>query len=480
MGDNLKEKSIHVIKWSAVDRVLQQAIQFIVGLILARTLPIEAFGLIGIVFIFNSLSFVLVDSGFGQSLIREKCDSEKEFSTIFIFNLTVSVFVYAILFLSAPLIAKFFNQPELVKISRIAFLTIPLNSLYLVSWTKLVIKLDYRKTTIVSFLSALTSGSLAVFMAFKGFGVWALVWQMVIFHTCRVIFFNMFERISTKLFFSFDILKKHLKFSVNLLFTGILDTIYNNIFTFFIARFLSLKELSFYNQANKLSENINYSFVVIFGMGTYNIFAKINDDLERLKRLFIEFMQRVAVIVIPTSHVLIAVSNNLIVVLIGERWAASVVFFQLIGAAMVFAPLYKINLNTLNVRGHSKLTFQIELLKKLLITIISLPLLYFGSKYMLAAYVLICWAIYILSIFKINKELKINLNAHLSLITKPLFIGGLLMLVAWIASFVSHNIYISLSVQLLACGITYIILIKLFYKKIFLQLLSYLKIRKEE
>ena len=154
MGDNFKQKTISVVTWTAVDRIGQQIFQFIVGLILARLIAPEAFGLIAMLAVFNALSYVLVDSGFGQSIIRKKTSNPQELSTIFFLNVGIGVFLYILLYLSAPAIASFFQQPGLINIARVAFLSIVFNAFYLIPLNVLAIRLDIKSIGLAtSFLS---------------------------------------------------------------------------------------------------------------------------------------------------------------------------------------------------------------------------------------------------------------------------------------------------------------------------------------
>ena len=179
MGDNLKEKMVGALKWSTVDRLGQQAVQFAIGVVLARLLSPDDFGLIGMIMIFAALSYVIVDSGFGQALIRRKDANETDFNTVFYFNLASSLIIYAVLFFAAPLIADFFSQPQLKNLSRVVFLAVIFNSLYLVQFAQLNRSMDYKKLAKINIFSTILSGTTGVVLAYTGFGVWSLVWQQV-------------------------------------------------------------------------------------------------------------------------------------------------------------------------------------------------------------------------------------------------------------------------------------------------------------
>lgn len=467
MSDNLKQKTISALKWSTVDRFGQQAVQFIVGLTLAHLLRVEDFGLVGMLLIFNALSFVLVESGFGQSIVRKQSTDENEFSTIFYFNILIGLFIYVLLFFSAPFIASFFKQPTLVNISRISFLVIPLNALYLMQFVKLGIKLDYKNIAKVNLISTIISGSVGVSLALANFGVWALVWQLVSYHFFRLICFYWVVKWNPQKNFSFHYIREHWKFSINLLGTGILNVIFNNIFLIVLGRFFPLKETGYYSQANKQAETVNYTFMSILTGSTYNIFSQIQDDLERLRRILREFVHKVAVIVIPAGFFLIASAKNLIVTLLGEQWLPAVPYFQLICAANLIAPLYTLNINSLNSRGLSRATFQIEILKKGLILIAIVTLFHWGGKIMISGYVLACWFAYLISMRATKKSLTYYWGRQIKDILPAIGIGvGIGLIVFGLSKFHLNHILLLIT-QLIIAGIIYIAAIRLFYNDLF-------------
>lgn len=475
MGDNLKAKTINALKWSTVDRIGQQAVQFIVGLILARLLNVEDFGLVGLLLIFNALSFVLVESGFGQSLVRKKATDDKEFSSIFYFNIFIGIFIYIILFFFAPVIASFFQQPQLTNISRVSFIVIPFNALYLMPIIKLGIHLDYKNIAKANILSTITSGTIGVVLALNGFGVWALVWQLVSYHFIRFIVFFIVVKWQPIPFFSFEYIREHWKFSINLLGTGILNVIFNNIFIIVLGRFFPLKETGFYTQANKLSETANYTFISILTGSTYNIFSQIQYDLERLKRILNEFIQKVAIVVIPAGFFLIASANELIITLIGEQWKGTIPYFQLICIANLVAPLYLLNINALNARGLSGLTLKLELIKKSLILLTIISLFHLGGKVMIVGYVISCWIAYFASMIGSKKNLNYYWNNQLKSILPALGIGIFIGTVVFAISHLEINLLYLFIIEAITASIIYVLIVKFFYRNLYHNILGQIK-----
>ena len=467
MGDNFKQKTISVVTWTAVDRIGQQIFQFIVGLILARLIAPEAFGLIAMLAVFNALSYVLVDSGFGQSIIRKKTSNPQELSTIFFLNVGIGVFLYILLYLSAPAIASFFQQPGLINIARVAFLSIVFNAFYLIPLNVLAIRLDIKSITKGNIAATLLSGTLGIILAFMNVGVWALVWQQVSYHFFEVIFFHLIVHWQPQFYFNKNYLSGHIKFSINLLGTGVLNVIFNNIFTLIIGKFFPIKELGFYYQASKQSETVNYTFVSILAGSTYNIFSHIQEQTERLSRILSEFFQKTALVIIPLQMFLIVCAENLIVTLIGEKWMPAVPYFQLLSAANIVAPLYALNINVLNARGKSRTTFIIEIIKKSMILLAIVAFFSISSKMMIAGYALAGWIAFLITMLAVKKELKRYWTVQVREILPAIGFGLVIGAITWLIGRMENNYYLLTGIQLVSAVILYVTLIRIFYKDIY-------------
>ena len=312
MGDNLKEKMMGAVAWSSIDRFGQQAVQFLIGLVLARLLTPADFGLIGMVMVFSALSFVLVESGFGLALVRKKEANETDFNTIFYFNIFVSLLLYTLLFFSAPAIAQFFKQPQLILLGRVIFLAILFNALYLVPFMQLGKAMDYKTIAKVNLISTTLSGICGALLAIMQYGVWALVAQQVLYHFFRMICFHLFVKWKPKALFSFKVIREFWGFSIHLLGTSILNVLFNNLYVLLLSRYYPIRQVGYYSQANKLSETFNFSFQAILVGSTYSLFAQIQDQDERFRHVFRQIVQKVSIVTFPIMLVLIAIAKPFI------------------------------------------------------------------------------------------------------------------------------------------------------------------------
>lgn len=472
MSDNIKQKTLNSIRWIAIERLAQQSIQFIIGIVLANLLQPKDYGLVGLLAVFHALSFVLVDSGFGQALVRKQTNNEKEFSTIFFFNIAIALFIYLLLFLSAPLIATFFKTPQLVSLARVGFVVIPINALYLIPFIKLGIILDYRSITKVNLLATLTSGIIGIFLAVNGNGVWALVWQMVAYHFFRWVFFYLIIHWKPTLDFSFQYIKEHWRYSINLLGTGVLNVLFNHIFLIVFGRLLPLQETGYYNQAYKQAETANYTFVSILTGSSYNIFSQINQDKIRLRRALKQFVHKSAVVVIPAIAFLIASADNLITTLIGEKWQPAIPYFRLICITHIVTTLYTLNINVINAIGLSKNTFKIEIIKKTLIILSILLSFPFGGKIMIIGYAIVCWFAYGVTMISVKKELNYYGREQLKDIAPAILIGIVLGTVVFALSQLSLSHPLRLTIEILIAIPIYGLLIKYLYNDFYLKIIE--------
>jgi len=467
MGDDLKKKMVNALTWSLVDRFGQQFIQLIIGLIFARLLTPTEFGLLGLIMVYVALSYVLVESGFSQALVRKQDANETDYNTVFYFNIFISILLYLILFFTVPIIAKYFNQPQLIPIGRTLFLVIIFNAFCLVPLTKLNRVLDFKTIAKINIISIIFSGSFGLVLALMHFGVWALVGQQVIFNFFRVISFHFFVKWRPQRIFSFNVIRNFWKFSINLLGTSILNVLFNNLYVLLLGLYYPIKQVGYYTQANKLSDTFNFTFQSILTGSTYPLFAQIQNDDERFKRIFREISKKTSIITFPIMIVLIVAAKPFISVLLTVKFLPSVPYFQLLCLASLFMPLYALNISALNSRGKSKITFKIELIKKILILLSIFICFKFGFIIMLCGYVLACFIGFIVSTFYLKRYLNHYIKHQFLDFIGCVFIGLFISLFAFGLTFFTQNNQLLLSLQIILSAILYILCIKLFYNELF-------------
>jgi O-antigen/teichoic acid export membrane protein len=460
MGDNFKKNMIGALTWSSVYVFGVQAVQLLIGIVLARILMPEHFGLVGILFVFFGLSTVIIDGGFGQGLIKKSDANTHDFSTIFFLNLALSVILYIILFFAAPLIARFFAQPELTALARVSFLAVLIFPLYQTQQIILLRKLNYKALAIVNVISVAISGMLAVVLATNNFGVWALVYQQLAFHFFRFLLFNLYNQWKPDFIFKKDTIRELWRFTLPLFGQSVLNVIFNQIYVVIIGRFYPLKQVGYFTQANKYSETVNAATQGILSMGTFPSFAKIQDDKERLLRISRKLTSSVSLLTFPLVIFLIVAAEPVIVTLISEKWLASVRLLQLLLLANIFSPQYTININILNASGVSATTLKIELIKKVMILLSILVCFSFGIEIMLLGFILANLISYFISMIYVKRLLNHYYRHQVVDIVKTLALAILAGLIVWFFNYLTLGYPLKLAVQ----GVTYLIIFLLSFK----------------
>lgn len=377
MGDSIREKSLSGIKWSAVESYASQGIQFLLGLIMARLLLPSDYGLIGMVAVFFAVAQTFVDSGFGEALIRKLDRSEVDFSTVFYFNIIVSIICYGLLYLIAPFIADFFNEPILKDIVRVVGLTVIINSFKVVQTAKFTIDVDFKAIAKATIISNLISGVIGIFLAYQGAGVWALVYQNLLSCILNVIILWYISRWRPRLIFSNESFKELFNYGSKILGAGLLHTLYVNVNTLCIGKFYTPADLGYYTRGCQFPQLLGQNFTSVVQRVTFPILAKIQNDDKRLVEIYRKYIRLMSLVLIFALMLLAALGKPLIGLLLGSKWLEAVIFLQIFSFAMMTDHVTQINLNLLKVKGRSDLLLKLEIVKKsvsLLILFASIPL----------------------------------------------------------------------------------------------------------
>jgi O-antigen/teichoic acid export membrane protein len=373
----LKSKATKGMLWSALDKFAVQAGHFAIGIVLARLLMPEDFGLIGMLSIFIAISQTFIDSGMGSGLIQKKDRSNHDFSTVFVFNLAVSVTFYFILYFSAPLIAQFYSMPQLVMLTRVLSLNIIINSLAIVQRTKLTINIDFKTIAKVNVASVFISGIVAVYFAYSGLGVWALVIQNLVRAAIAVLMLWFLSRWAPSLVFSKESFKNLFGFGSKLLIAGLYARTLQEVYNITIGKFYQAAELGFYTRARSFVDITNGTITSILQQVTYPILASLQDDRDRMVSVYSRLIRMTAFFVFPAMTLLALLAEPFVLFFLTEKWLPAVVLLQLMAFARIFYPISALNMNILNAVGRSDLFLKVDLSKFpviVLVLIITIPL----------------------------------------------------------------------------------------------------------
>ncbi len=369
MSDGLKRKSYRGALWSGMDALGSRAMQFIVSVILARLLLPAQFGLIGMLAIFTAIAHALLNSGFASALIQKDEVTDADTSSVFYFNIVMSAGLAAVFFAAAPWIARFYRQPLLIPLARAMSLIFVADAFSVVPGAMLSRKLDFRSQTKVSIASVVCSGTLAVGLAVRGFGVWSLVALQVshAFFRALLLWFTGCWRPSAT--FSVHALRNMFRFGSRLLASALLDQTFRNLFYVVIGRLYAPALLGFYTRARHMEELPSGALTNVVSRVSFPAFSSIQNDNARLTRGLRKALQLAVLWNAPLIIGLAVVAEPLVVVLLTETWLPTVPYLQLLCIAALTLPLHSLNLTILSAKGRSDLFLRLELVKKLLVAV---------------------------------------------------------------------------------------------------------------
>lgn len=454
----LKEKTIHGFVWSGVDRLLTQGITFVIGLLVARLLTPQDYGLVAMLALFISLSNTFVDCGFSSALIRKTNRTGQEESTVFYTNIGIGAVAYVILYLTAPYIANYYDQPLLTDIARITGLSLLFNAVSVVQQAVLISRLDFKTQTRISVLTNLLSGGVGLTMAFGGMGVWSLVVQTVLASVFKSLFLWIFVKWVPKYRFSFQAFRELFAYSSRILLSGLLDTGYKNLYLLLIGKYYSAVKLGYYSRASQFAQFPSLNLMEIIQRVSLPALSAIKDDTQKQAQAYRKMLSVAAFITFPTMIWLTVAAAPLINVILTEKWMEAAALLQILSLAMMWYPIHAINLNLLQVKGRSDWFLRLEVIKKILsisILLLSLP---FGL-------IAMCWGMVVSSVIALiinthytGKLIGLGFFAQmqdlLPILLRALFAGAL----SWLAiQWIEHPlIQIVLS---LVVGIVFYVLI---------------------
>ena len=366
MSDSLKSKTVKGVVWSSIERFSTQGVQFLIMIIMARLLTPKDYGLIGMLAIFLAVAQSLIDSGFSQALIRKQDRTDVDNSTVFYFNIVVSSALYLILFIAAPFVADFYNQPELTSVMRVVCLGVILNSLAVVQRALLTVRIDFKTQAKASLSAAVISGCIGIVLAYCGFGVWSLVVQQLLNLSVNTLLLWIFSKWRPIAVFSWKSFHELFAFGSKMLASGLLDTLYRNIYPIVIGKLFSASSLGHYTRAQHFSEFPSSNVTGIIQRVTYPILCGIQDETERLEAVYRKFLKLSAFIIFPLMIGMSAVARPFIDIVLGTQWGFCGQLLQIICFAMMWYPIHAINLNLLQVKGRSDLFLRLEIIKKIL------------------------------------------------------------------------------------------------------------------
>jgi O-antigen/teichoic acid export membrane protein len=468
MAESLKNSAISGAKWNAVLNIGRYFISFFLSIILARLLDPSEFGLIGMLNIFTAIALVFINAGFTSALIRENKSIQADFSTIFYYNIFISIIFYLLLFFAAPLIADFYKEQKLIVLTRLISLVFLINSLGIVQNAILIRDLNFKSQTICNLVGLGISVIVSIIMAFKGYGVYSIVAQAITQAFVTNLLFWIYSDWRPKGGFNKESFKRLWKFASQILATNIIAKIVENIDNLLIGKVFSATDLGYYVRAKSTKQLPEQIFGGILSTTAFAVLSKVNQNKEEFKRLHLKFFDLCVYGFFPIAFGLIGVSKSFTILLYSEKWVPSVPLLQVIAISSIPIFIGTLFTQTIMSQGNGKLYFRLNTIKKL-IGLLSIPFgIFLGLYPFLIAFLVISLIGLFLDIYYTSKLLLIPIKQYLLKMYLP-FLMSVIMCLCVLAStkLPIQNQLLSLIIQLTVGFIVYTLLSLIFKVKEF-------------
>lgn len=418
---------------------MQQGVQFIIGIILARLLLPAEYGLVAMAMVFISVSQSFVSFGFGIAIIQRNELSNKDLSTVFYLNMGVSIIAFIILYFSAPMIADFFNENQLIHIVRVLSFLIILFALTIVQNSLINRDVNFKLQTRILIISQILSGVIAIYLAYMGYGVWALIWKALL----NQVFINLQLWIKNNWFPTFEFSKSSFKelfsFSSKLFISGIIDKVYNQLNSLVVGKFFPVAELGYYNRAVQFNDLPSQAISNSLMSFLLPVFSKMQNEPERLKKAAKRVLKIVMFFNINAMILMGILAKPIIQVLLGDKWLPTVPYLQLLVLVGVFYPMHVINVQALTALGRSDLFLKIEIIKKIIGLIPILLGIFVGIKAMIIGMIFTSIIALSINTFYTNKLINFGLFEQLKSLYKSFIISAVFIIILFPAVYFSPD-----------------------------------------
>lgn len=445
---SLTDKTIKGVSWNGIDKIANYGIGFIVGIVLARLLSPEEYGLIGIIGIFTAIFNIILDSGLSTALIRKDGVTNTDFCTVFWTNLVLSFGLTAILYFGAPLISQFFDRPELVPYIHVMSFILILNALSITQHAILTKRIDFKTQTKISLIAHTTSGIIGIGMAYTGFGIWALISQQMSSRLFTTILLWIYNKWWPKLVFSWDIFKELFSFSWKLLVAQIISSLWGQVYQAVVGKVYSPNTLGQYTRARQYGSLVSSSVGDVVLKVSLPVMSSIQNEDERLLRAFRTIIKSTMLISSVLLIGMAACAKPLIYVLIGEQWLPCVPMMQIMSFTLMLYPLHQININMLTVQGRSDIQLLLQILKCVLAIGPILLGIYVGIYSMLIGSVITGWIALLLNTYYSGKKFNYTWWMQLKDIAPSLMIALFMAVPVYLLTYLPLSYYFILPIQI--------------------------------
>lgn len=464
MGSDLKNKTAKGISWGFIDNLSNTGIMALVNIILANLLSPEQFGIVAMSTIFITLANSIVDSGFTGALTRKLEVTEKDFNTVFYFNLVISILLYGVLFSAAPSIANYFSQPILSEIVRILSFSLIINALSIVQRVILIRKLDFKTQALISLFSSLLSGSVGIYMAVEGYGVWSLVVMQILRLGVNSLLLWLSSKWFPTLSFSIKSFRDMFSFGGRLLITSIISVIWNEVYSFIIGKSYSAAVLGQFSRAEKFKSMVTSNISIVMQRVSYPVLSSIREDGERQLRVFRKILRTTVLISFTAVLGLAAASESIVITLVGSKWIPSVEYLRILCFSGIFIPIQMTSVNVINANGRSDITLKLEIIKTILAIFPVLAGIFFSVEALLYGMIVVNVISFFIHSYYVNKVIEYKMVQQLRDILPFFFIALITSSIVFLISLLNMPQWAIMLLQLFIGAILTITVYQFIYR----------------
>lgn len=477
MEGGLKEKTAKGLLWGALNSGSTQLLNLIFGIFLGRLITPAEYGIVGVLSIFTLIAGNLQSSGFTQALVNLKAPRSEDYTAVFWFNTLTSFVLYALLFLSAPLIARFFHQPCLVEVSRFVFLSFVISSFGIAHNAYMTKNMMNRELAIIGAIALLCSGGVATFLAFYGFSYWSLAWQQIIYITVLNIGRYYYTPWRPSWHFTFEPVRKMFGFSVKILITNIINTLSNNILTLLFGRLYPIKAVGDYSQAYKWNTMASAFVANAVGQVAQPVLASVKEEQGRSVRVFRKMLRFTAFLSFPAMFGLAIISNEFILLTIGKRWIDAVPLLQMLCIGGAFVPFYTLYQNVAISNGRSDIYMFCNIAQIVLQLVIIGFFYHLGINTMVMVYTLFTIAWLFVWQWTARRIIGLRFWEVIKDVMPTLCIALLVMATTYFVTLSLHHLLLLLICRILIAALLYAAIMKLLHVEMMDELLLFVKKR---
>lgn len=461
MAESLKQKTVKGLGWSALDNAARYGMQFVIGIVLARLLSPDDYGLLGLVGIVTVICTALVNGGFTTALIRKKNATEEDYNTAFICNLCMSLLLFAAVFFCAPLIADFFGRVELTALVRVSSLGLIIGALGMVQQTRLTKRIDFKTQTKITIAATALSGIIGIGMALTGFGVWALVAQQLTSQVVTTVLLYIYNRWMPGLLFSMESFHNLFGFGWKMMLSGVLDSVWKESYQMVVGKVYTPGALGQYTRAKQFSSLFSSNLTAVIQRVTYPVLSNIQDDRQRMVSAYRRIIKVTMFVTATGMFFLAAISEPMLYCLIGPQWHEASTYLPLICLNSTLYPLHAINLNMLQVQGRSDLFLGLEVVKKLIGLIPLAVCVFWGIMPMLYVNLAVGVVAYFLNSYYSGRLIGYSSWMQVKDIAPSCLVAAIVAVSVYFVKYIPASYWVILPLQIIMGAVVFMVLCQL-------------------